>query len=73
MVKVISKYIEESGMDRIFVESGIYGENTLKKVLSGKHIKRSGEAHRTLYLNLLQTLIFVGVVQAKKPKTLSTS
>ena len=29
-LKVIGKYIEESGLDRIFVESGIYGENTLK-------------------------------------------
>ena len=39
MLKVIGKCIEESRLDRIFVESGIYGENTLKQTLGGKHMK----------------------------------
>ena len=30
MLNIIGKCIEESGLDRVFVESGIYGENTLK-------------------------------------------
>ena len=53
MLKVIGKYIEESGLGQIFVESGIYGENTLKQILGGKHVKRSITAHATLYLALL--------------------
>ena len=58
MLKVIGNYIEESWLDRIFVESGIYGENALKQILGGKHMKGSIEAHTTLYLALLRTLIF---------------
>ena len=53
MLKVIGKYIEESGLGQIFVESGIYGEDTLKQILGGKHVKRSITAHATLYLALL--------------------
>ena len=58
MLKVLGKYIEESGLDQIFLESGIYGENTLKQILGEKHMKRSIEAHTTLYLALLRTLLF---------------
>ena len=32
MLKVIGKYIEESGLYKILVDSEIYGENTLKFV-----------------------------------------
>ena len=52
MLKVLGKFIESSGLERLFVEAGIYGENTLKQILQGKHMKRGIEAHMVLYLGL---------------------
>ena len=54
MLKCIGKYIEDSGLDRLFTEAGIYGENTLSQILSGKHYKRAMEAHTTMYLALFR-------------------
>ena len=34
MLKVIGKYIEESGLDKILFDSDIYGEITLKQILA---------------------------------------
>ena len=45
MLKVLGKYIEYSGIDSLFLESGIYGETTLKQIMQGKHMKRGVEAH----------------------------
>lgn len=39
MLKAIGKYIEESGLDKVFADSEIYGVNTLKQILVGKDIK----------------------------------
>ena len=50
MLKCIGKYIEDSGLDRLFVEAGLYGQSTLSQVLNGKHMKRAMEAHLTMYL-----------------------
>ena len=52
MLKCIGKYIEESGLDRLFVEAGLYGVSTLSQILNGKHMKRAMEAHLTMYLAL---------------------
>ena len=68
MLRVIGKYIEESGLDRIFVDSGMYGENTLKQILGGKHMKRSIEAHTTMYLALLRILLFDWYNESKDNK-----
>ena len=53
MLKFIGKYIEESGLDRLFVEAGLYGESTLSQILNGKHMKRAMEAHLTIYLHFI--------------------
>ena len=52
MLKVLGKYIEYSGIDSLFLESGIYGETTLKQIMQGKHMKRGVEAHTVMYLAL---------------------
>ena len=52
MLKCIWKYIEESRIDCLFVEAGIYGESTLSQILNGKHMKRAMEADLTMYLAL---------------------
>ena len=57
MLKVIGKYIENSGIDRLFVEAGIYGETTLGQILEGKHMKRGVEAFLTIYLSLFRLYV----------------
>ena len=52
MLKCIGKFIDESGLDQLFIESEIYGPNTLEHIKSGKHMKRAIEAYQTLYLAL---------------------
>ena len=47
MLKVLGKYIDGSGLDKVFTEAGVYGETTL----DGKHMKRAVEAH-LMYLAL---------------------
>ena len=37
--------MEESGIDRLFIESGIYGPTTMAQIIGGKHMKRGVEAH----------------------------
>ena len=50
MLKVLGKYISESGIDRLFLEAGIYGPTTLGQIMDGKHMKRGIEAYSTMYL-----------------------
>ena len=38
MIKVLGKYIENIGLDRLFIEPGIYGETTLGQIINGKHM-----------------------------------
>ena len=52
MLKCIGKYIQESGLDRLFVEARLYGESTLSQILNRKHMKRAMETHLTMYLAL---------------------
>ena len=44
MLKVIGKYIEETGLDKILVDSEIYEEKTLKQILGGKDMEISVES-----------------------------
>ena len=37
IIKVLGKYIEKSGLYRLFIETGIYGETTLGQIVNGKH------------------------------------
>ena len=50
MLKVLGKYIIDSGLDDIFNETRIYGPTTLGQMIDGKHMKRSLEAYLALYL-----------------------
>ena len=52
MLKVMGKYITCSGIDCLFIETGIYGPTTLGQIIDGKHMKRGLEAHMTMYLAL---------------------
>ena len=36
----MGKYIENSGLDQVFIESSIYGPTTLNQIVQGKHMKR---------------------------------
>ena len=40
MLKVLGKYILDSGIDTLFVEAGMYGPTTLGHIIEGKHMKR---------------------------------
>ena len=51
-LKCIGKYIDNSGLDDIFIEAEIYGPSTMEQIKGGKHMKRSFEAYLTLYIAL---------------------
>ena len=57
MLKVIGKYISESGVDRLFIEAGMYGSTTLGQIIDGKHMKRGVEAYSTMYLALFSLYV----------------
>ena len=57
MLKSIGKYIDNSGLDQAFIEAEIYGNATIEQIKGGKHMKRSFEAFRTLYVTLFQLYI----------------
>jgi len=44
-LRCIDAYVEGSGINTSWVESGIYGPVTVKKIAEGKHVKRGVEAH----------------------------
>ena len=52
ILKVIEKYIESSGLDSMFLESGTYGEVTLKQILQGKHMRRKVGGNISMHLAL---------------------
>ena len=56
MSKAIGRYIENSGLDQLFVHCGIYGPNTLGQILEGKHMKRCVAAASILYSSLFDVL-----------------
>lgn len=45
VLKSIGGFIENTGIDRCWIESGLFGENTVRQILEGKHVKRSIEAN----------------------------
>lgn len=49
---MIGEYVENSGLDLVFLEANIYGPTTMNRLLKGKHIKRVIEAYMYLYLVL---------------------
>ena len=51
-LKCIGKFIDNSGLDAVFIEAGIYGPTTVEQIKGGKHMKRSLEAYTTLYIAL---------------------
>ena len=55
-LRCIGAYVEGSGIDASWVESGVYGSVTVKKIAEGKHVKQGVEAH-LLTLQTLRTLI----------------
>ena len=56
MIKVLGKYIENSGLDRLYIETGIYGGTTLGQIINSKHMKRYLEAHTSMYISLIEIL-----------------
>ena len=69
MLKCIGKYIEESGLDCLFVEAGLYGESTLSQILDRKHMKRAMEAHLTMYLALYCVYLRAFILKVHKLPT----
>ena len=60
-LKCLGRYVEGSGLDLAWEESGLYGSATVRQILEGRHVYRSIEAHTVtliaLYYLLLQ-LVF---------------
>ena len=52
LLKVVGKYIEDSGLDRVFQQAGIYSKTTLDQIMDGGHYKRGIESYTTIYLAL---------------------
>jgi len=48
-LNVIGQYVTDSGFFDIFIETEIYGENTLKAILKGVHYNRGVRAHKLMY------------------------
>lgn len=44
-LRTIGAFIENSGIDMAWIESDLYGPNTVKKILEGNHVKRGEAAH----------------------------
>ena len=61
MLKVLGKYIIDSGLDDIFTGTGIYGPTTFGQIINGKHMQRCLEDYFTLYL-ALSTILFENVL-----------
>ena len=60
LLKALGKYIEGSGIDDIWIESGLYGPAVTRQIFSGKHFKRGIEAH-VVNLIALTSLYFDSV------------
>jgi len=46
---VIGQFVNDSGFSDIFIETEVYGENTLKAVLKGVHYNRGVRSHKLMY------------------------
>ena len=54
-LRTIGAFIENSGLDKCWVESDLYEPSTVKQILGGNHVKR-GEAAHTVTLQALFSL-----------------
>ena len=59
-LKCLGKYVEGSGIDIAWQESGLYGPATVRQILDGRHVYRAIEAH-TVTLIALHHLFFQSV------------
>ena len=50
MIKVVGKYVVCSGIDRLYMEGGIYRFTTLGQIVDGKYMKRCIEVYIAMYL-----------------------
>lgn len=64
-LSIIGSYLSGSGIADIFVETGLYGENTTQAVLRGTQYNRGVRAHKIMYeaLRRLQLSIFLNEMQ----------
>ena len=44
-LRTISAYIGNSGLDSSWTEADLYGPETLKHILEGRHLRKAIEAH----------------------------
>jgi len=51
-LKTIGAFIENSDIDMAWIESDLYGPNTVKQILEGKHVKRGEAVHLVTYTSL---------------------
>ena len=51
-LKCLGKYIEGSGLDSAWDTAGVYGSETVRQILDGRHIYRGLEAHMMTLLAL---------------------
>ena len=52
MLKVVGKYIDESGLDNVFQQAGVFSKATLNQIMDGGNYKRGVETYTTIYLAL---------------------
>ena len=45
LLRSLGRYIEGSGLDDIWIETGLYGPAVIRQIFGGRHLKRSVEAH----------------------------
>ena len=64
-LKCLGKYIEGSGLELAWEESGLYGSATVRQILDGRHIYRCIEAH-TVTLVAVFTLYVEAVFSHKE-------
>lgn len=60
-LEVFGKYTENSGLDRLYIETGIYGESTLRQTINGKHMKRLAEAPHPCIFHVLKSSLDIGL------------
>ena len=52
MLRTIRSFIDNSGLDRIWLESDMHGPATHEQILDGNHVLRAIQAHMTTLLAL---------------------
>ena len=57
MLRCIGDFIDMTGIPELWIESGAYGETTVKHLLKGKPLRRSFRAHVTT-LHAFHSLLF---------------